>query len=138
MKKKIYIAGPMRGYPYWNFLAFDDAQARWEADGWHVFNPAVLCRALGYAGFDDADAIPECREKGRPHLKHVMSSDIACLYAADAVALLPGWERSKGAAVEVAVGVFLGLEFYDAVTMERLVVTGRLSQQPKHIDTNGA
>lgn len=112
---RVYIAGPMRGLPGWNFPAFDDARDRWRAAGHVAFSPADTDRALGYAaaaGFN-GDGSPE-------HLKHVMLLDVACVFHADAIALLPGWERSRGATVEVALGQFLGLRFFDAVTMKEV------------------
>ena len=41
MVKSIYIAGPMTGFPEFNFPAFFAAQAELEAKGWQVFNPAA-------------------------------------------------------------------------------------------------
>ena len=40
MSKSIYIAGPMTGYPEFNFPEFFKAQAELEEQGWKVFNPA--------------------------------------------------------------------------------------------------
>lgn len=109
---KIYLAGPMRGIPDWNFPAFDAARAAWTAAGHLVFCPAAMVRALGYQnGHDHAE--PD-RHDGREHLKHVILSDVACLLHADAVALLLGWENSRGATVEVALAQFLGLPLFDA------------------------
>lgn len=109
---KIYIAGPMRGLPEWNFPAFDEAERRWRSFGHIAFSPAATDRALGY--------LPTTEGVDQEHLKHVMLSDIACLYSADAIALLPGWQNSRGTAVELALAQFLGLDIYDAVTMELL------------------
>ena len=37
---KLYLAGPMRGMPFFNFPAFKDAAAQLRAKGHYVFNPA--------------------------------------------------------------------------------------------------
>lgn len=40
--KRIYIAGPMRGYPEHNVPAFNRAADRFRALGWDVVNPVDL------------------------------------------------------------------------------------------------
>lgn len=123
LTKKIYIAGPMRGHENWNFLAFDTAEKHWSAEGWHVFNPAAMCRALGYAHFEDGRAIPSSVE-GRRHVEHVIRGDIDCIMMSDALAVLPGWESSRGATVEVAVALFLGMPILCAWSGQPIQVTG--------------
>ena len=113
---KVYLAGPMRGLPGWNFDAFDAAEQRWRQAGHHVFSPATIARALGYTWGQTAPVEPGTPE-GNCHLRHVLQSDISCLMHSDSIALLPGWENSRGATVEVAVAQFLGLPFFDAETM---------------------
>lgn len=113
---KIYLAGPMRGLPDWNFAAFDAAEKRWRAAGHQPFSPAQVDRVLQYGPAQGED---------QSHLRHVMQMDLACLFAADAIALLLGWERSTGATVELALAQFLGLPVYDALTMERINPRGR-------------
>lgn len=116
---KVYIAGPMRGLVNWNFDTFDAVEARWRDAGHHPMSPARMCRAMGYGPDCGYNAQPEDPD-GAAHLRHVMLSDIAAIYASDAIALLPGWENSVGTTVELAVAQFLGLPIYDAVTMERI------------------
>lgn len=117
--RRVYIAGKMRGCPDWNRAAFDAAETRWRAAGWIVFSPAHALRVLDHdPGADPASG--RYREQDRRHLNQAMQIDLACLYAADAVALLPGWETSYGTTVELALAQFLGLDVYDAVTMDRL------------------
>lgn len=108
---RIYIAGPMRGIPEWNFPAFDKAEDKWRALGHIVFSPAQVDRALQYD--------PQNGES-LDHLRHVIQMDIACIMAADALALLPGWEKSRGATVELSLAQFLGLPIYDAISMARI------------------
>lgn len=109
--KKIYIAGPMRGRPEWNYTAFMEAEARWQEWGWHVFNPHVLVEALGYSKSEDCEPHNDVE-----HLRHVLLQDISCILASDAIALLPDWKLSRGATFELAVAQFLDLIIYDAVT----------------------
>lgn len=37
---KVYLSGPMTGYPNFNFPAFNERAAEWRREGWDVFNPA--------------------------------------------------------------------------------------------------
>ena len=90
---KIYLAGPMRGYPEHNFPAFNAAADKLRAEGHQVFNPA---------------------DTGNPHgwtIRDFMSVDLAwiCNHA-DAVALLPGWEMSTGARAEHATAKAIGIK----------------------------
>jgi hypothetical protein len=57
---------------------------------------------------------------GDPVLAEMIAEDFSVLCRSDAVALLPGWESSKGSRAEILVAVNLGKPIYDAVTFERL------------------
>lgn len=116
-KIKVYLAGPMRGLPDWNFSAFEKAAKEWTDAGFHVFSPALIAQSMGY-GLDH-HAEPD-KEEGKLRLQHVILSDIACIFASDAIALLSGWEKSRGVTVELALAQFLGLPSYCAETMERI------------------
>jgi nucleoside 2-deoxyribosyltransferase len=111
-RMKLYLAGPMRGYPNWNFAAFEEARTRLRAEDHTVFCPAANALAMGYA--------PQEGPCDRSTLEHVIQMDIACIYAADAVAILPGWEASVGCTVEVSLAQFLSMPIYDARTMKEL------------------
>lgn len=118
----------MRGYKDWNFPLFDRAERIWKEGGHQPFSPAQMDRVLGY---DPAHPItPE-------HIRHVINLDLQCVLAADAVAVLPGWERSKGACVEVALARFLDLPLYDALTgelLDQLTPNGELFDAPSHAE----
>jgi hypothetical protein len=100
----------MRGYDNLNFPAFDKFADQWQRAGHQVFSPAAIDRALGYSE-EDVD---------RGMLLHVIQVDMSCLYNCEAIALLPGWRRSAGVAVELAMAQFLGLKIFCAVTMEEV------------------
>jgi hypothetical protein len=112
--KRIYIAGPMRGYPQFNFPAFDAARDAWAARGWDVVSPADMDRQLD--GLNEATPTPDTNHS----FAHYMRRDISVLLTVDAVAFLPGWEASTGANVEKVVAQALALELYDALTYEPL------------------
>lgn len=91
MTKRIYIAGPMTGYVDFNYPAFHAAARALRSQGHHVENPAEnpapACGSwLGY-----------------------MRLALAQLVSCDEVLTLPGWEKSKGACIEVMLARALGL-----------------------------
>lgn len=114
MSRRVYIAGPMRGYPLFNFPAFDAARHAWASRGWDVISPADMDRELD--GLD-----PNNPTSNPAHtFAHYMRRDITVLLTVDAVAFLPGWERSTGANVEKVVATALNLDLYDAETFDVL------------------
>jgi hypothetical protein len=112
---RVYIAGPMRGYPQFNFPAFDAARDAWAARGWEVVSPADMDRTL--------DGVQECNPTpDQIHsFAHYMRRDINALLTVDAIAFLPGWEASTGANVEKVVAQALNLDQYDAITFASLL-----------------
>lgn len=105
--KKIYIAGPMRGYKHYNFLAFDEAEKKLREAGWCPISPAAL------------DRINEGWGKYPPEIKvddafkrRVMRRDLACVFECDAIYMLKGWGDSDGALAELALAEFLNLEIH--------------------------
>ncbi|SDR18753.1 protein of unknown function [Paraburkholderia fungorum] len=95
---KLYLAGPMTGYPELNFPLFHSESARLRALGFEIVNPAEL-----NAG-SDGDWLA------------CMRVDIAAMMTeeCDGVALLPGWERSRGAPIEHNLMRDLGLRVMQA------------------------
>jgi hypothetical protein len=105
----VYIAGPMRGLPLYNFPAFDAAARRFRRDGWDVVNPAELDRAAGVCEY--THPLPP------NFLRDAMARDLSAICdCCDAIALLPGSDRSAGVGVELALARLLGLKVIDAGT----------------------
>ncbi len=92
--KKIYVAGPMTGYPEWNFPAFNFVSSGLRSVGWKVVNPAEL--NIG------------CQDDW----KACMIEDIRQLMTCDAIFMLNGWKQSKGASLEHHIAKELGLKVY--------------------------
>jgi nucleoside 2-deoxyribosyltransferase len=110
-RRKVYIAGPMSGYEDYNYPAFFAAESRWQNQGWEVFNPARNPHPPNLAEMG--------RDEGRAYF---MKLDLPMVLESDAVAVLPGWEDSPGARVEVAVGRILTLPILDAMTFQVLPI----------------
>lgn len=103
-----YIAGPMRGYPLFNFPAFDAARDKLMALGYEVISPADMDRAIG---FDEHLADELDREPTPEFLRDAMRRDIeAITKRADIVYMLDGWEKSTGALAEKAVAESVGIK----------------------------
>jgi nucleoside 2-deoxyribosyltransferase len=102
----LYLAGPMTGYPRWNFDEFERGAALLRAAGYEVVSPAEIELAEGF----DPDA--PVAEFTLADLHRVMRRDIEAVLAVDGVALLPNWENSKGAQLEAEIGRQLGLPVY--------------------------
>lgn len=93
----------MRGYPAFNFPAFFEAAKRLRGLGHEVWSPAE--NDVEKDGFD-----PMAHSSSQPPhtLAHYMERDLPAVCWADAVACLPGWEKSEGANIEVCVARKVG------------------------------
>lgn len=111
---KIYVAGPMRGIPEFNFPAFHAATAKLRGEGWTVFNPAEKDNERHGKDISKGNLHGDEEVAAKEHgfnLREALGCDLAFICAeADAIALLPGWENSKGAKAEHATAIALGLE----------------------------
>jgi len=111
--KRIYVAGPMRGIVEFNFPAFHAATAKLRAEGWLVFNPAEKDNERHGVDISKGNVTGDESIAARDHgfnLREALALDLDFICReADAIALLPGWENSKGATAEHATAVALGL-----------------------------
>lgn len=109
---KVYVAGPMQGYPEFNFPLFNMVAKQYRLRGAEVFNPAErdierhggvdiskgnadgnINMAIAEHGFSLRDALAE-------------DLDFICRKA-DTIVMLPGWEKSNGAQAEHRTAVAL-------------------------------
>ncbi|UCG32149.1 MAG: DUF4406 domain-containing protein [Phycisphaerales bacterium] len=98
---RLYLAGPMSGYPKHNFPLFNRVATRLRDMGYHVFNPA-----------ENKDG-----GKLRPR-SFYMWLDIPALLESEAVVVLPGWEHSRGASLEVWLAVDLDIPVYQCSELD--------------------
>lgn len=107
---KVYLAGPMRGLPDFNFPAFKQMADALRRHGHEVFSPAE--RDLSEVGdiFSGTTGdLEEIAARGFS-IREALAADMVWIARhGEAIALLPGWEESKGARAEAALGHALGL-----------------------------
>lgn len=110
---RVYVAGPMRGIPEFNFPAFHEATATLRQLGCIVFNPAEKDNERHGTDISKGNAAGCETLAAQQHgfnLREALGLDLAWICAeADAIALLPGWQNSKGARAERATAEALGL-----------------------------
>jgi nucleoside 2-deoxyribosyltransferase len=103
---RCYVAGPMRGLPEYGFPAFEKAGEALRDAGWYVYSPRDNDEAAGLTAPSTGDP-----EAALP-LKHYMAKDLAQVCKSDAVIVLPGWEESEGARLEVDVAQRVDVPVY--------------------------
>jgi hypothetical protein len=87
---KVYIAGPMTGYPELNYPAFHATAERLRKLGFDVVSPAELNPiTCGY--------------------REAMLNDIRALIDCDHILMLQGWQASKGATLEHHIAAVLDI-----------------------------
>lgn len=89
--KRLYLSGPMSGIAEHNFPAFNAEAARLRSLGFDVVNPV--------------DVNPDPGMTWEACLRRDLAEMLTC----DAIALLPGWQNSRGAQLEQYVAHRVGI-----------------------------
>lgn len=89
--KRVYISGPMSGYPLMNRIEFGRAEDALRMAGYDPINPS-------------SNGLPD----DASYDEH-MRADLRMLLEADMVAILPGCEQSRGAGIETRLAAALGM-----------------------------
>ena len=132
-----YLAGPMTGYPQFNFPAFMDATSALRVNGFSIISPAELDSdedtraalssldgAVG-SGTLHADGITKTWGDFLARDVKLIADDVT------GVILLDGWEKSRGARLEAFVGLLCGHDFARYVpggNIERMYAHAVLTQ----------
>ncbi len=88
----IYVSGPMTNMPDHNFPAFNHAAKRLRDAGFVVHNPAENVMPMEHPSWSD-----------------YLRFDLQLVCQSDGVCALVGWQRSKGATLELHVARELGI-----------------------------
>lgn len=113
---KVYLLGPMSGYPEYNAPAFREAATHLRERGWDVLSPVELDESEGFKHEEqqgDELTEEEYLEFLRRDLLRVLEDPNV-----KAAVALPGWEKSRGAALEVHVLRSLGRPIFAYPTLE--------------------
>ena len=100
-KQTVYIAGPMRGAPFYNFPAFDAARDKLIDEGWIVVSPADIDRVNGFdpknlpadTDWNDVSSLPFT-------IEDCFDRDMEAVRGCNAIYMLNGWSNSTGAQAE--------------------------------------
>lgn len=87
--QKVYLSGPMTGYVDNNFPAFEKHAIQLRKAGFNVVSPHEI---------EEVPSWDECLKK-----------DIAAMVGCDAVVTMPGWQTSRGARLETAIAIMVGI-----------------------------
>ena len=114
-KDVVYIAGPMQGYPRYNFDAFYDAEKKLKDAGYGVVNPARVDEDRGFDPDEDKPLTEFFLWMARRRDINLINDHATHIY------MLPGWEKSKGATAEYYFAKWVGakvIEFKHGVATE--------------------
>jgi len=120
MSKPYYLAGPMTGIPQFNYPAFDSAAKMLRVMGYEIRSPAEMdCDAVRKAAMSSADGSLGSGLVDDAGEKHTwgdfLSRDVKLIAdECGGIIMLDGWEKSKGARMEVYVAMQCGypIHFY--------------------------
>lgn len=128
---KVYVAGPIAGYPLGNISAFRDAKARLEAEGYEVINPHEV-PPVEHPG-EECPPGPPGGENEEGKALHTapcyMRNDLIAMLGCDAIYLLTGFQKSTGSTAELAAAKSAGLQIWHEA--DAAMTCARLERQKK-------
>jgi hypothetical protein len=101
----LYISGPMTGLEEFNYPTFNLVAKELRAQGFTVISPAETEESLGFA--QGSQTWP-----WQTWMRHALRSLLEC----DAIVMLPGWYRSKGARAELDIALDLEMDIFKVIT----------------------
>lgn len=111
---RLYLSGPMSGIKDFNRPAFAAATAALRAQGHFVVDPTEL---------DGTPTVGESVKDTDLMWRAFLTRDLALILTSDldAIALLPGWPKSRGSRLELHAGLAVGLKAVNALKPEEEV-----------------
>lgn len=106
-KPCVYLCGPMSGLQFKNFPTFNAVARGLRTEGYPVINPA-----------DFGDRSNDHDNPG-DDWNTALKRDLAIMLQCEVVVLLPGWENSRGACLEVHVARQIGMKVIEYVELAK-------------------
>jgi len=116
--KRVYISGPITGQEDGNKKAFKEAEMKFRDMNFDAINPHELHGTDWEAEWNEK--LEQRKITVLEHWAGYMKTDIQALVKCDFVALLPNWESSKGANIEIAIAKSLGMPIINALDMQEV------------------
>lgn len=116
--KKVYISGPMTGIENLNKFEFKKYEEKFKNLNFEVINPHNLFSKDEVKLMDDL--LKEKKITFEEHHSFFMKRDIKEMMNCDFLTVLNGWEKSKGANIEVYIARNLKMPIVDSVTLKEL------------------
>jgi len=110
---RVYISGPMRGFPQFNFPRFDAVAQLLRNSGVVVFNPSENDQCE-YPDIDKWPGFAQGDTNTCPKfdLQKSLRWDFARILESNGIVMLPGWQHSVGAQAERYVAEVTGKDVY--------------------------
>lgn len=100
----VYISGPMRGKPEFNFPAFDAERDVYAHNGYNVISPADIDRAAG-----DTDSATGKHAEAVDYVYRDFYALLLIQHHNGYIHMMDGHEKSTGATAELAVAKWMGI-----------------------------
>lgn len=122
--KVLYLSGPISGHPDF-FETFDRYERQLRERDFTIFNPAKCI---------NSKALQEFISDEKFTYRYCLHRDINFIFHCDGIVVMPGWETSKGARLEVYVAKSVGLPIYSVESL--LTSTNPPELDVSHVDFN--
>lgn len=108
---KVYVAGPMTGIENYNWPAFEEAAAMLRRWGYEVVSPTEIDEEMDAVIVSRLTDGTVWNVRTTPSFDYdsVLATDLKHVENSDAIYLLQGWQKSKGARMELETALRCGL-----------------------------
>lgn len=111
---RLYLAGPMRGFPKYNFDAFETEAIRLRTAGYEVISPSEINiqDGMDYTSEETVEATVRRDANGLPDEEYYLERDFKALETCEGIALIAGWANSSGVRQEINFGLVHNLPIH--------------------------